>query len=67
MDLQSNAGCSGLEMELLCLLLILCISAESEGVNRFLPNCQQSGRRYSVTKGREKQIERPTWNTPLWC
>lgn len=39
-DLQSDAACSGLEMELPCLLLILCISAESDGVNRALPSCQ---------------------------
>lgn len=39
-DLQSDAGCSGLEVELLCLLLILCISAEGDGVNRALPSCQ---------------------------
>lgn len=39
-DLQSDTGCSGLEMVLLCLLLILDISAETDDVNRALPSCQ---------------------------
>lgn len=39
-DLQRDERCSGLERELLCLLLILLISAESDAVNRALPSCQ---------------------------
>lgn len=67
MDLQSDAVCTALETELLCLLLILCISAESDGVNRALSSCQESGRSYSVIKGREKQIQRRTRNAALRC